>query len=339
VRHTFALVIVMLMLAACGRSASQNESAVATTTSPTPTAPRELCVNSVCGSKLALATVPDAENILFTPEGRLFVTGGTNVFEITDAGGGTFVATPLFGGSCNFSGLAQRGNTLYAACFDGNLYAATINASPVVNFLYNLNMNAPNGMAVDGAGRLYIVNGPVSSSSPPPPDPRIVRLVFDPSDPFTVLSQEDWLASGLEFPNGLAFRAPQPEDANQGVLFLTDSSATSATLGIVRRVDIALSGQAENLISLLTFTTILDDLSLVDDQLLVSSFSGGQIHLMTQTGTLLQSTDANSFETASSVQVGQAPLFTDSDILVTEKGTIGETSSNTGNRLSVFRAN
>src|SRR3546814_20318344 len=79
--------------------------------------PATLCVDNQCGEKTVLLTIPSAENILFADDGRLFVSGGSNVFEITrddDA----YTATALYDGSCNFTGMAIVGEALYAACFD-----------------------------------------------------------------------------------------------------------------------------------------------------------------------------------------------------------------------------
>src|SRR3546814_6926621 len=84
------------------------------------TDPATLCVDNQCGEKTVLLTIPSAENILFADDGRLFVSGGSNVFEITrddDA----YTATALYDGSCNFTGMAIVGEALYAACFDGQL--------------------------------------------------------------------------------------------------------------------------------------------------------------------------------------------------------------------------
>ena len=88
-----------LVLAACG---SDNGS---------PAEPQDtsvsLCVASDCGELLTLAAVPDAENLLFTPDGRLFVSGGTNVFEVVRDGDTSVALTALSATDCNFTGLAR----------------------------------------------------------------------------------------------------------------------------------------------------------------------------------------------------------------------------------------
>src|SRR3546814_3908012 len=72
--------------------------------------PATLCVDNQCGEKTVLLTIPSAENILFADDGRLFVSGGSNVFEITrddDA----YTATALYDGSCNFTGMRSEEHT------------------------------------------------------------------------------------------------------------------------------------------------------------------------------------------------------------------------------------
>src|SRR3546814_13967439 len=66
-----------LFVAACDDSNSR--SAVG----ESATDPATLCVDNQCGEKTVLLTIPSAENILFADDGRLFVSGGSNVFEIT----------------------------------------------------------------------------------------------------------------------------------------------------------------------------------------------------------------------------------------------------------------
>ena len=75
-----------LVLAACGSDNGSPAEAQDTSVS--------LCVASDCGELLTLAAVPDAENLLFTPDGRLFVSGGTNVFEVVRDGETALLCPP-----------------------------------------------------------------------------------------------------------------------------------------------------------------------------------------------------------------------------------------------------
>ena len=313
-------VISGLLVLTFGLAACQNSP------DPNPIDAANLCVASACGSKTKLLTIPDAENMLFTPAGRLFVSGGLNVYEVTRDGPG-YRATALLDGSCNFTGLAVRGEVLYANCFDGQLYAAQLTSTPKLRVIYNLGLAAPNGLAAGPDGALYLVNGPLASNALP--DPKIVRLGFAANDPFQVVSQSDWLTLNplLSQPNGL--------QAHGAALYFSESSAP--TQGRIRRAEINTDGTAGTLTTVLSFNSLPDDFSFAGDHLLVAYFSAGQIALHDTQGQLVSSTDAGSFSFPSQLRVGQPPLFSAGDVLVTEKGVLGDTDSSTGNALSLFR--
>lgn len=295
---------------------------------PAPVAPGTLCVSSSCGSKTRLVTIPDAENLLFTPSGRLFVSGGVNVYEITKSGS-NYNATPLLDGTCNFTGLALRGEVLYANCFDGQLYAARLTAQPKLAAIHTLGLAAPNGLAGGPDGELYVVNGPLATTALP--SPKIVRLKLAPNDPLKVLEQTDWLVLDLLLsqPNGVQVKGR--------TLYFSETSLPS--LGRIRTVPINADGSPGTPQVFATFNSLPDDFSFAGNQLLAAYFTGGQIALFDAAGALVSATDAMSFESPSQVRFGQPPMFATSDLLVTEKGVLGENTSTNGNVLSVFRRN
>lgn len=313
----------LLSLAACSDSPP---GAGSDAPQPAPTAP--LCVASSCGSKTALVTIPDAENLLFTPAGRLFVSGGVNVYEIREDAG-RYSATPLLEGSCNFTGLALRGSVLYANCFDGQLYAAELTAAPRLRPIHALGLAAPNGLATGPEGELYVVNGPLATTALP--DPKIVRLRLDANDPFTVVEQTDWLPLGLlqSQPNGVQVQGR--------TLYFSESAAPA--LGRIQRVAIQADGSAGTPQLFARFDSLPDDFSLAGEQVLAAEFSSGRISLFGVDGVLIAQTDANSFSFPSQVRLGRPPLFAVTDLLVTEKGILGDNDSAIGNVLSVFRPN
>lgn len=312
--HAASMLLAAFFLAACGENAAAPQAMVD---------PASLCVDSGCGEKTVLLSIPDAENLLFTPQGRLFVSGGLNVYEISrDASG--YQASPLLDGSDNFTGLALRGDVLYANGFSGTLYAAKLNAQPSLRAIHDLGLSSANGLAAGPDGELYAVNGPAALA------PKIVRLRLDPADPFQVLEQSDWLtfAPGTSFPNGLQVRGR--------TLYFSESTATA--LGRIRKLAIASDGEpgaTETLASL--GVSLPDDFSLVGEALLAAYFTDGRIGLFAPDGQLLARTDFGSFQSPSQVRLGQPPLFAETDLLVTEKGLLGENSSSIGNVLSVFR--
>ena len=59
--------------------------------------------------------------MIFSNEGRLFVSGGQSVVEVVKNGDDFRGPTLVSSGVCNFTGLAIARNTLYANCGDGTL--------------------------------------------------------------------------------------------------------------------------------------------------------------------------------------------------------------------------
>ncbi len=190
-------------------------------------------------------------------------------------------------------------------------------------------MASPNGMTSGPDGELYINNGPLSPSSPP--DPRMVRVRLDPADPMHVVEQTDWITTGMEFPNGLARSGRS--------LYFTDAALLPPTLGMVKRVDINTDGSPSEIHVVTTFNSLPDDLSVVADALLVTYYSNNALALYGQDGALIAQSAPLSFQNPSQVIVGRPPMFSTTDILVTEKGVVGDDITPLGDVLSVFRPN
>jgi hypothetical protein len=286
----------------------------------------DLCVNNGCGEAIQLIAIPDAENILFAPDGRLFVSGGQNVYEITKDGDGSYAATPLSAQQCSFTGMAIRDGVLYAIGCGNQLLAGLLTAQPVLEPVYQFQgMCIANGMALGPDGRLYVVDEPLNVNPPAecvPPDPKIVRLAIDPADPMHITQQEVWVQGSplgllflgldnvLRFPNGIV------RDGN--TFYATDG-------GSVFSVELLPDGSAGPVTPLFFEPTAHDDLGLGGvDGLLVSDFFKGRILLLSRSGELLQETDPFTFTAVSSVRLGQPPMFQPTDILVTDKGVIGD---------------
>lgn len=298
----------------------------------------DLCVASDCGEKIQLLPIPDAENILFAPDGRLFVTGGLNVYEITKADDGSFSSTPLSAQECSFTGMAIRNGILYAVGCGNQLLAGVLTAQPVLEPIYQFTgMCIANGTALGPDGKLYVVDEPLNVNPPAeclPPDPKIVRLTIDPADPLHIIEQEVWvqgsplgllflnLDTTLRFPNGLV------RDGN--TFYSTDG-------GTVFAVDYQPDGSAGPVTPLFFEPTAHDDLALAgSDGLVVTDFFTGKIVLISRTGALLQQTQPLTFSFPSAARLGMPPMFEPTDILVTEKGVIAENSLPL-DFLSVFR--
>lgn len=315
--------LIPLLLAACGA-----ERETATRLVPDTLTGQPLCVSNACGQVIDIATIPDAENTLTTPDGRVFVSGGTGVFEVKRSSN-SYTVVPINEVACNFTGLAQRGEVLYANCFDGQLYAARLTAAPKLQAIHDYGLAAPNGLATGPDGALYLTNGPLATSALP--DAKVVRVQFDASDAFKVTKQEDWLASGLTAPNGIAIRGRE--------IYVTDSSLLPPALGRIERILIDADGMPGERTQIATLPSIPDDLSVVDEGLLVTQFVQGNVLLIGFDGSTVQQTDPLGLAFPSSVRLTSGPLFAPGDVLITQKGILGDTSSPYGNRLSILRPN
>lgn len=285
-----------------------------------------LCVASDCGSKQELLHIPNAENLFFSDDSRLFVSGAGAVWEITRSGD-AYSETPLPGGVCSqdFGGFAQRGDVLYVTCLGNNsLWATTLSGPLNLQQIFVMSgMSLANGMASDNQGRLYITDGPTASQ------PKIVRIVIDPADPFMVLTQETWLASGVQFPNGIVFDGSD--------FYITDSRLAPPEQGAVRRIPLNPDGSPGLVTTIHVDPAIPDDLSLLgDSELLVTSFGDGRVYRLGKDGTLISQTDNGTWVAASAVLRGQPPLFATHQLVVTDKGVLNEGSSDVGNKLTVF---
>lgn len=288
----------------------------------------DLCAAESCGEKIRLLPLPDAENILFSDDGRLFVTGGLNVYEIKQATDGTYSATPLVDQSCGFTGMAIRNNILYAVGCDNQLLAGELTAQPKLQPIYQFQgMCIANGTALGPDDRLYVVDEALTVSPSVEcllPDPKIVRLTIDPANPLHITQQEVWVQGGplgllflnldttMRFPNGLV------RDGN--TFYSTDG-------GSVFSVEYHPDGSAGPVTPLYFEPSAHDDLGLAgSDGLIVTDFFIGKIILISRTGELLQQTQPLSFSFPSSARLGRPPMFSPTDILVTEKGVLGDNS-------------
>lgn len=262
-----------------------------------------------CGAPEKLLSLPQLENSLFTGNGRLFVSGQENLYEVFRDGEGYRATALLDGTGC--SGLAEDRGHLYALCggsgptdFSG-LYAMPLDdpdASPEPVFELQ-DMSLPNGMVV-ARGALFVTDGPVASQ------PKIVRLALDPSDPTAVLGQTTWLDTLPDYPNGLAwdgealyttFYRPGGDGHVSRLGFDADG-------GFAERSDLAARG-------------IMDDLIVAEDTLVVTDWQASALFQVGLDGVLRQETAANTFAQPSSVVLAGPPLFDTTVLLVTERYT------------------
>jgi len=292
----------------------------------------DLCVNNDCGEAIPLLDIVDAENLVFAPNGRLFVSGSRNVYEVTKAADGSFASRALSAVECGFTGLAVARNHLYATCGDGQLFAARLDGDAALAPIFQMTgMCIANGTAVGADGRLYVVDEPLNCL---PGDPKIVALTIDAADPMRIVAEQVWVQGA---PTGLlwvgqdnVFKFPNGLVRDGDTFYGTDG-------GSVFSVELQDDGSAGTVTPLFFEPTAHDDLGLAfDDGLLVTDFFKGRIVLLSRDGELLQETLPGTFVEPSSARLGQPPMFEPTDILVTDKGVITEESLPI-DRLWLFR--
>lgn len=322
--NLLALVSACLMIIGCSSSET-----ITADSDQTAAEARELCVSNLCGSKTVLADLPGAEYLHFSPDGRLFAASDVNVYEVSRSGD-DWITTPIGTMDCGYAGIEQLGNMLYVnGCTQ--LYATELTANPALIPIYSYQgFGLANGLTSDPEGNLYAVNGPIASSGLV--DAQVAKLLINPSNPFEILEQQRWADEGLEFPNGI--------DYFNGKMYISDSSLSQVQPGSVKTIELLSDGTAGAVNTLTVWPGILDDITVVDGSyILVSDYLTGMIGQVSLEGEILQNTLPLTFQNASAVLPGEPPMFSREDILVTEKGLLGDTFSPIGNKLSVFRAN
>jgi len=145
--------------------------------------------------------IPDAENQFFTDDGRLFVSGGENVFEIVRRADGSYDKLDTFHEACIVEGITHVGNYMYAVCTvaalpaygDAYLLAgeitatrpteSDIDASHVHPYITLQRIGTlqkfsiPNGLEADADGNLYL-NGSILFWQEAAPVQETARQIF-----------------------------------------------------------------------------------------------------------------------------------------------------------------
>jgi len=285
-----------------------------------------------CGEVIPIATVPDAENSLITVDGRLFVTGSFNLYEITKDSDGAFVNHRVIEEDLYFGGIDEYKGRLYTLKSnpglnillkpDPSLVIADLQAmdpfagpQPLDTLFTDIplpDMSMPNGLVIDKKGHLYISDTLKG---------KIFRFDILDDDLSTLDGPFDTGLEGLGSPNGLA--------VDGDVLFFTDGGSVKKTMIL----DGGALGPAQTLFS---GRFLLDDLTVYQGCPVVCDYVSGTVFQLSATGEIMRETKLETFAFPSSVNLAQGPLFTEGDILVTEKGVIYEPTSDFGNRIVLF---
>ncbi len=300
---------------------------------------------SGCGGdkELIVEDVVDAESIVVTNAGRVFVSGSTNIYEVIKKQDGSYLKLKLFDRAqrCEVGGISliQNGDYLYAHCTTSHtkvkssesllLAAKIVEPQPteydvdrnalhpsmeveVVTTLKNLLL--PAGMAVDGSGNLYLADTGKNA---------IFQITF--ATPTIVSSIEKWnqtpihSVSGLEWINNNLYYTAMKE------------GSLIATLGYVTRNPDGSAGQSSTVYE--RAYTVFDDITPFQQGIVITDYLKGSL-IYWKDGKVAAETARDSFLAPSAVAIGRSPLFSESDLLVTEKGVLLDDNPSVGNRLS-----
>ena len=300
--------------------------------------PRETVVNQL----------GNAENSVFTPDGRLFLTGA-NIWEVKQNEEG-YEALPLMEEDNNsYLGIAYYKNYLFAVCTVMNPYGAwllraELTETPQFEKIFQLTgFTMANGMAIDKDGHVYIADETLINTKG-----RIMAMNLSDDDVPEVIPDtlRVWLSGeeGAQSPNGIVVHKDHLFFTNLDISKLTNMKAS------VRRV--AINGEDHGEIVTLFERRAMRNSSIFDD--LTSVVVGGDSYIIAcdyMKGTVfgleafagpqqapLYETDDDTFAGPTSCIVGQGLGFKMTDLLVTEGGVVLiDARTNFGNRLSVIR--
>ncbi len=326
------------------------ESRAASTTSSANASP------SVVKIETLIKLVPDAENAFFTDTGRLFVTDGTCICEITDRGTVTKLFTDTQG---LFGGIAQSGKWLYVVhasikntlpSLDFNSLLASGDIVTILKALTDAMMNKeilradisvagppvfeslcviegallPNGMAADVEGNLYVADQTFL------PQGGIIKFTIT-GDETPVVSQERWIyhKDGCLSPNGVAISG--------STLYFTDFALTSLKPAKVKKVEI-INGKPGTIEVVHSALSFFDDLDIGvyknRTYIAVADYLLSSIIMINQNDGAKTRLGSGKLANPSSVHFGKTPQFKANELLVTEKGMLYEMYSSYGNKLS-----
>jgi hypothetical protein len=268
--------------------------------------------------------VNEAENLFFTDDGRLFVSGGEDIYEIERGSSGSFKQSDHFDENCLVEGIVRSGNYLYGVCtanddesFSAFLVAGELTKAPVFRTIAALDQaSIPNGIAVGPEGHLYVTYTLRS---------QIVRVTL--AAPLEVARTEIW-ADDLAAVNGIKY-----VDQSMYVTVLDGD-----LVGRFLRIPVLEDGSAGTPVRLYERAlTVLDDLLPFDDGFIITDFLKGTLIFWDAARGVYAETPALTFYSPTAVAQGRPPMFTERQLLVTEKGTILVRDEINGDLLSMYQ--
>ena len=287
---------------------------------------------SGCFEKRKVLDISEAENLLFLTDGRLIVTTGSGLFEITQQADGQYRKESVSDYQCVYQGVTQLQDFVFTVCnFEtelGNTLLWADSREENLSFRPFLKLDGmlqPNGLATNGKDTIYIANSPYILQG------SIGRLRLDPEQ----LQKQDFLNADIL--ESIVEFEPKWRHAHHGVYnsnglrFLNDQLYFT-DLGTLKKIGLTDEDKATRLFSRLT---ILDDILPYCGGILVTDFFAGQVLFLSEEGDVLHYSPLGKFPGASSLMVGVGSGFTQKQLLVTERGLLLKPNSKIGNQLSV----
>lgn len=294
-------------------------------------------------NKSKVVSIGDAENLMFTDNNRFLVTGGQGIYEITK-NNNTYQSTPLFQeGYCNFTGMAQYGDWVFAACTRNLvktlLLAAPIDGNKPIHFHEISSLNGflvANGLAFLESGDLLIANdNPVDFLIPITLGTSKLSINHELLPAASVASGyasgELTLDSNLllgDLEHGWLSGNPNGIRVKDNKIFTTES-------GSVFRYELNGSQQVIEKKLLTHRNAVLDDLYPLCGGAIVTDFFGGEIFYVDANGyeNPDYSTKGLSFIGPSAVTIPKGDMFNSNQLLMTEKGILMDNFSPIGNKV------
>lgn len=270
--------------------------------------------------------VNEAENLFFTEDGRLFVSGAEDIYEIKRGADGRFTKTDYFAENCVVEGIVRSQNYLYGACWtlqldlsvQSYLIGGELTERPAFHIIGSLAKDVvANGLTVDPQGRVYVTYTTGSGE--------IVRLTF--TAPLQLPRKESWArdlpnVNGIKYLNGAVY-----------VTLLNDALASELV-----RIPVLADGSAGKPEKLYErWLTVLDDLAPFEDGFIITDFLKGTLIFWHPTRGAYAETPAGTFYGPTALAQGRPPLFTPQQLLVPEKGNFLVRDERRGDLLSLYQ--
>lgn len=278
--------------------------------------------------------VADAENLMYTDDDRLLVTGKKNIYEIKKTDGGYYSEALYPPGGCIFNGVAQYGKWVFTICNRGfspwKLYAAGLKDNGEIRFSEVGRLPGfilANGMTFTPQGDLLIADtnllknknyglAKVKINHSAMPDYNAPDPQFDASKIIVSINKK-WLDLN---PNGVRIK--------DNILYVSE-------LNTVWKYHLDATGEILDSQLLLTQKGYLDDLYPICGGAIVANYGNGTLFYVDKNGYIDPhfQTPPNSLGGPTAMTIARDGLFPQGGLLVTEAGIPFEFSGKLGDKL------